>query len=114
MKKIKINDTVIVLTGKDKGRSGKVIKFFDHDRILVEGVNMIKKHVKPNPNKNTKGGIVEKESLIHVSNIALLNPVTNKADKIGFKFIEASSPGEKPRKTRYFKSNNEMVDSTEK
>ena len=111
MKKIKNNDMVVVLTGRDKGRSGKIIKTLDDSRVLVEGINMIKKHIKPNPNKNAKGGIVEKESSIHISNIALLNPITNKADKVGFKFIESINAGEKPRKVRYFKSNKEMVDT---
>lgn len=113
MNKIKKDDMVIVLTGKDKGRSGKVIKLIKSDRALVEGVNVIKKHVKPNPYKNTQGGIIEREASIHLSNLALLNPMTNKADKVGFKFIEPKSEGEKAKKVRYFKSNNEMVDTVE-
>src|SRR3990167_10282690 len=110
MKKIKRDDKVVVLTGKDKGRSGKVIKIVDCNMALVEGVNMIKKHVKPNPQLRVQGGIVEKESPIHLSNLALLNPTTNKADKVGFKIIEAKTAGEKTKKVRYFKSNNELVD----
>ena len=109
MHKIKKNDTVVVLTGKDKGRSGKVIKIVD-SRAVVEGVNMIKKTMKPNPHKQTQGGIVDRESTIHISNIALLNPVTNKADRVGLKTIEPKNPGEKAKKVRYFKSNNELVD----
>ena len=104
MQKIKKDDMVIVLTGKDKGRSGKVIKYVSKDRILVEGVNMVKKHVKSNPQQNVQGGILERESGIHVSNVALLNTVTNKADRVGFKILEDG------RKVRYFKSNDEMVD----
>ncbi|OGT26956.1 MAG: 50S ribosomal protein L24 [Gammaproteobacteria bacterium RIFCSPLOWO2_02_FULL_42_14] len=111
MNKIKKQDTVIVLTGKDKGRTGRVIKIMNSKRALVEGINMIKKHVRPNPQKQTQGGIVEKESPIHLSNLALLNPQTNKADRVGFKTLQAKVPGEKPKKVRYFKSNNELVDA---
>jgi len=110
MNKIKKNDTVIVLTGKDKGRSGKIIKIVGTDRAMVEGVNMVKKNVKPNPNQRVQGGIIERESSIHLSNLALLNPVTKKADRVGFKTIDAKNTGEKSRKVRYFKSNNELVD----
>ncbi len=101
---------VVVLTGKDKGRSGKVLQIVGTDRALVEGINIIKKNVKPNPNKRIQGGIVEKESSIHISNIALLNPISKKADKVGFKTLAAKNAGEKARKVRYFKSNNELVD----
>lgn len=111
MKKIKRDDKVVVLTGRDRGRSGKVIKIVDDNTALVEGVNVIKKHVKPNPQLRVQGGIVEKESPIQLSNLALLNPVTNKADRVGFRIIEAKNPGEKARKVRYFKSNNELVDA---
>lgn len=110
MKKIRKDDEVVILTGKDKGRSGKVIKVND-DTLVVAGVNMVKKHVKPNPYKREQGGIVEKESAIHISNVAVLNPVNKKADKIGIKFIEPATPGEKRKKVRYFKSNNELVDA---
>jgi large subunit ribosomal protein L24 len=110
MNKIKKDDKVVVLTGKDRGRSGKVLKIVGVDRALVEGINVLKKHVKPNPHKRIQGGIVEKESSIHLSNLALLNPITNKADKVGFKTIEPKNPGEKAKKVRYFKSNNELVD----
>ncbi|OGT44782.1 MAG: 50S ribosomal protein L24 [Gammaproteobacteria bacterium RIFCSPHIGHO2_12_FULL_38_11] len=111
MKKIKKGDKVVVLTGKDRGRSGTIIKVLADDRALVEGINLVKKNVKPNPNTRTQGGIVEKESSIHLSNIALLNPATNKADKVGFKMIEPKVAGEKAKKARYFKSNNELVDA---
>lgn len=110
MNKIKKDDTVVVLAGKDKGRSGKVIKIVGTTHALVEGINVLKKHVKPNPNKQIQGGIVERESSINLSNLALLNPITKKADKIGFKTIPAKTVGEKAKKVRYFKSNNELVD----
>lgn len=104
MKKIKKDDMVIVITGKDKGRSGKVIKILPKNRVLVEGINIVKKHVRPNPNKGEQGGIVEKESAIHVSNVAVLNAVTNKPDRVGFKQLEDGT------KVRYFKSNDEVID----
>jgi large subunit ribosomal protein L24 len=110
MKKIRKDDAVVVLTGKDRGRSGKVIKVLDNDRVLVEGINIVKKNTKPNPHTRTQGGIVEKESSIHVSNVALLNPATNKASKVGFKTVEPKNAGEKAKRVRYFKSNNELVD----
>ena len=103
MNKIKKNDTVVILTGKDRTRSGKVIKMVGSDRVLVEGINMQKKNVKPNPQARVQGGIIERESSIHISNVALLNPVSKKADKVGFKSVES-------KKVRYFKSNNELVD----
>lgn len=112
MKKIKKGDKVVVLTGKDRGRSGTIIKVVVGDRVLVEGINLVKKNVKPNPNTRTQGGIIEKESSIHVSNVALLNPVTNKADKVGFKNVESKKADGKVEKVRYFKSNNELVDVT--
>lgn len=104
MQKIKKDDTIIVLTGKDRGRTGRVIKHLGEDRILVEGINLVKKHQKPNPQKNIQGGIVTKEMGIHVSNVALLNPTTKKPDRVGFRVLEDG------RKVRYFKSNNEVID----
>lgn len=105
MRKIKTDDEVIVIAGKYKGKRGKVIKVLDNGvRLLVEGINLVKKHVKPNPNKNTKGGIVEREAPIHVSNVALNNPITNKPDRVGMKLLEDG------RKVRYFKSNEEIID----
>ena len=104
MHKIKKDDLVVVITGKDKGRSGKVIKMLASSRVLVEGVNLIKKHVKPNPNKNEQGGILERESGIHISNIAIYNSATSKGDRIGFKNLEDGT------KVRVFKSNGEVVD----
>ncbi|OGT53734.1 MAG: 50S ribosomal protein L24 [Gammaproteobacteria bacterium RIFCSPHIGHO2_12_FULL_42_13] len=107
--KIKKNDTVIVRTGKDKNRSGKVIKV-DGERVLVEGINMVKKTIKPNPNRQIQGGIVDREASIHRSNVALLNPQTNKADRVKFKVISPKNPGEKSKKVRCYKSNDELVD----
>jgi len=104
MNKIRKGDQVVVITGKDKGKRGTVTRVRDDDRVLVEGVNMIKRHTKPNPNLGTAGGIVEKEAPLHISNIAILNPVTSKADRVGFKILEDG------RKVRIFKSNKEVVD----
>lgn len=104
MKKIKVGDLVVVLAGRDKGRTGKVKSYGKNDRIFVEGINMVKKHMRPNPQMNQQGGIVEREGSIHVSNVALVNSATNKADRVGFKVLEDG------RKVRYFKSNDEVVD----
>jgi large subunit ribosomal protein L24 len=104
MQKIKKGDDVILLTGKDKGKRGSVLKVLADDRVVVESCNMVKKHVKPNPNVGETGGIVEKEMPIHVSNVALFNPATGKGDRIGFKTLEDG------RKVRVYKSNQEVVD----
>lgn len=103
MRKIKKNDDVLVIAGDDKGRQGKVLRVFSNSKVLVEGVNVVKKHQKPNPQRGVQGGIIEKEMPIHTSNVALLNPVTAKADRVGFKEV-------KGEKVRYFKSNDEIVD----
>ena len=106
MQKIKVGDNVIVTTGRSKGRSGKVLRVLRADnRVIVEGLNMVKKHVRPNPNKNEQGGILEKEASIHVSNVGLVNPATGKADRIGIKTLNDG------KKVRYFKSNDEVVDN---
>lgn len=107
MKRIQSKDKVIVITGKSKGHVG-IVKSVKADKVIVEGANMIKKHVKPNPQLEQKGGIVAKEAPIHVSNVAHYNPATSKADKIGFRFVEKNG---KNAKIRYFKSNNELVDA---
>ena len=86
--KIKKGDEIIVLAGKDKGRQGKVLSVRKNHRVVVEGINMCKKHMRPNPQKNIQGGIVDKEQPIHVSNLAIYNPTTKKADRVGFKFLE--------------------------
>jgi large subunit ribosomal protein L24 len=106
MKRIKKGDTAIVITGKSKLHVGKVLKV-QEDKVLVEGANMIKKHMKPNPQINFRGGIVPMEAPLHVSNVALYNPTTKTADKVGFKFLEKDG---KKLKVRYFKSNEELVD----
>jgi large subunit ribosomal protein L24 len=104
MKKIRKGDTVILIAGRDKGRRGAVIEVLIDDRVRVEGLNMAKKHQKPNPNANQPGGIIEREAPLHISNVAIYNPATQKADRIAFKSLEDG------RKVRVFKSNQEMVD----
>lgn len=105
MHKIRKGDTVIALTGKDKGKQGKVLSVsIAKNRARVEGINLVKKHVKPNPQKNVAGGIVTQEALINMTNLALYNPVTKKGDKVGIKKLE---DGER---VRIFKSNGERVD----
>ncbi len=104
MNKIRKGDEVAVLTGKDKGKRGTVLRN-DGDVVLVEGINRVKKHVRPNPMKGQVGGIVEKEMPIQVSNVALFNAATQKADRVGFKVLEDG------RKVRVFKSNGEVVDA---
>ncbi|MDP5238262.1 50S ribosomal protein L24 [Uliginosibacterium sp. 31-16] len=103
MNKIRKGDEVVVLAGKDKGKRGAVVRCVDAERVVVEGVNRVKKHTKPNPVKGQVGGIVEKEMPVHVSNVALFNPVTQKADRVGFKQLEDG------KKVRFFKSNGELV-----
>lgn len=105
MNKIRKGDDVVVVAGKDKGKRGTVLNRIDDERLLVEGVNRVKKHSKPNPMKGQPGGITEKEMPIHVSNVALFNPVTQKADRVGFKVLDGG------RKVRVFKSNGEVVDA---
>ncbi len=104
MNRIKKGDEVIVTAGKDKGRRGSVLQIFENGRVLVEGVNMAKKHQKPNPNAGVQGGIIEREMPLHESNIMLFNPITKKGDRIGIKQLEDGT------RVRYFKSNNEVVD----
>ncbi len=103
-RKIRKGDDVIVLTGKDKGKRGNILRVLDDERVLVENINLAKKHMKPNPNKGEPGGIVEKEMPIQASNVALFNPATGKADRVGFKTLDDG------RKVRVFKSNGEVVD----
>ena len=104
MKKLRKGDDVIVLTGKDKGKRGTVQRILENDRVLVDGVNIVRRHVKPNPMRATQGGIVDQERSVHISNIALFNPQTNGPDRVGIRTLEDG------RKVRYFKSNNEVVD----
>lgn len=105
MNKIRKGDEVIVTAGKYKGRRGSVLKVMADDKLVVEGINMVKKHTKPNPLHGTPGGIVEKEAPIHVSNVMLFNPATEKGDRVGFRTLDDG------RKVRFFKSNGETVDA---
>jgi len=103
MKKIRKGDLVILTAGRDKGRKGTVIEVFADDRVRVEGLNMAKKHQRPNA--GVQGGIIEREAPLHVSNVAVVNPATQKGDRVGFKALADG------RKVRIFKSNKEMVDA---
>ncbi len=103
MRKIKKGDNVIVIAGRDKGKRGSVTQIVDAEHVVVAGVNQVKKHMRPNPMKNQQGGIVTKEIPIHVSNVAVYNPVTQKADRIGFRTLNDG------RKVRFYKSNGEVL-----
>ena len=104
MERVRKGDNVIVLTGRDKGKRGAVLRRVDKTHLVIEGINRVKKHVKPNPMKGETGGIVERDLPIHISNIALFNPQTQKADRVGIKVMDDG------RKLRVFKSNGENVD----
>ena len=103
MRKIKKGDNVVVIAGRDKGKRGDVASYADDTHVIVNGVNQVKRHTKPNPMKNQPGGIVTKEVPIHISNVAIWNPVTQRPDRIGFRLM---SDG---RKLRFFKSNGEQI-----
>jgi len=105
MRKIKKGDDVMVITGKDKGKRGTVLRVLENDKVIVENVNIARKHQKPNPMKGEQGGIVDKEMPLDVSNVALYNPHTGKADRVGFKVLDDG------RKVRVYKSNGEVVDA---
>ena len=105
MRRIKQGDEVIVIAGKDKGRRGTVLRVYPDERVIVESVNVAKKHQKPNPNAGVPGGIIEKEMPMDISNVMVFNPATNKGDRIGIRQLEDG------RKVRYFKSNGEVLDS---
>lgn len=105
MEKFRKGDGVVVIAGRDKGKRGTVIRRMDSEMLLVEGVNRVKKHVRPNPMKGDQGGIIEKEMPIHQSNVALFNPATQKADRVGVRVLEDG------RKVRVFKSNGELVEA---
>ena len=105
MEKIRKGDEVVGITGKDKGKRGTVVLRVDGEHVVVEGVNRAKKHVKPNPMKGVAGGIVDKDMPIHISNVALFNAATKKADRVGIKVLEDG------RKVRVFKSNGELVNA---
>jgi len=104
MQKIKQGDEVIVTVGKDKGKLGKVAKILDNEKVLVDGINVVKKHQRGNPNLGVSGGIVDKNLPVHISNVALYNPKTKKGDRVGFKVLDDG------KKVRFFKSTNENVE----
>lgn len=104
MSRIKKGDQIQVVAGRDKGKRGTVLTVFDNDRVLVEGVNVVKKHTKANPNQGQAGGIVDMEKPIHISNVAVFNPTTGIGDRVGYKRLEDG------KKVRFFKSNGEVVD----
>lgn len=103
-RKIRKGDEVIVIAGKNKGKRGTVLRVPSSEQVVVEGVNVVKRHTKPNPQRGISGGIVEREMPVQVSNVALYNPTSKKGDRVGIKFLEDG------RKVRYFKSNGEVVD----
>lgn len=104
MQRIRKGDEVIVIAGRSKGQRGHVLKVLKHDRLLVENVNMVKKHTKPDPSKQQPGGIIEREAAVHASNVMLYNPATDKGDRVGFRHLEDG------RKVRVFRSTGEVVD----
>lgn len=104
MKKIRKGDQVVVTTGKDKGKRGKVLRVLDNGRVIVSGINVVKRHTRANPQLGTAGGIVEKEASLHASNVALVNPATGKADRVGYKVLEDKT------KVRVFRSSGELID----
>ncbi len=105
MRKLRKGDEVVVLTGKDKGKRGVVLKVQqDMEKVFIENINMVKRHTKGNPMQGTPGGIIEKEMPLHISNVSIWNPVSNKADRVGIKTLEDG------QKVRFFKSNDEVVD----
>ena len=103
MDKIRKGDEVVVISGKDKGKRGAVVRRVDAEHVVVDGINRVKKHVKPNPVKGVVGGVVDKDMPLHVSNVSLYNPATKKADRVGFRMLEDGT------KVRFFKSNGELV-----
>ncbi len=105
MQRIRKGDEVVIISGRDKGKRGTVLRRVDAEYLVVEGVNRVKKHQRPNPMKGVTGGIVDKDMPVHVSNIALFNPATQKGDRVGFKQLQDG------RKVRVFKSNGEQVDA---
>jgi large subunit ribosomal protein L24 len=103
MRKIKKGDNVVVIAGRDKGKRGDVTQVVDDEHLVVAGINQVKRHTRPNPMKNQQGGIVTKDTPIHVSNVAIWNPITLKADRIGFRTLNDG------RKVRFYKSNKEVI-----
>jgi large subunit ribosomal protein L24 len=105
MNKLRKGDEVVVITGRDKGRRGTIIRVVDGEHVLVENVNMVKRHTRPNPQRGVQGGIIEKEAPLHVSNVLLWNPVAKKGDRVGIRTLGDG------RRVRFFKSNDEVVDA---
>ncbi|MGV6809542.1 MAG: 50S ribosomal protein L24 [bacterium] len=105
MRKLRKGDQVVVITGKDKGRRGSIDKVIDDKKVVIQGINIAKKHQKPNPSAQIQGGIVDVAMPLDISNVMLINPQTDKGDRVGFKFLEDG------KKVRYFKSNGELVDA---
>ena len=103
MRKIRKGDNVVVIAGRDKGKRGDVAKYVDDTHVIVNGINTVRRHTKPNPMKNQPGGIVSREAPIHISNVAIWNPVTQKPDRIGFRLMPDG------RKLRFYKSNGEQI-----
>jgi large subunit ribosomal protein L24 len=104
MSKIHKGDKVVVTAGRDKGKQGTVVRVLENDRLMVESINMVKRHTKPNPNKGVTGGIVDRESPIHISNVMLVNPATGKGERLGYKTLEDG------RKVRFFRKSGEVAD----
>ena len=104
MNRIRKGDTVVIMVGKDRGRQGTVLRTLPDNRVIVEGLNLVKKHTKPNPQAGLQGGIVEREAPLNLSNVQIYNPTTQRPDRIGFRTLEDG------RKVRFFKSNQEVID----
>lgn len=104
MNRIRKGDTVVVMVGKDRGRQGTVLRMLSGNRVVVEGLNLVKRHTKPNPQAGLQGGIVEREAPLDLSNVQIYNPTTQRPDRIGFRSLEDG------RKVRFFKSNQEVID----
>jgi large subunit ribosomal protein L24 len=105
MNKIRKGDEVVVIAGREKGRRGTVIRVLPDDRVLVENVNMVKRHTRPNPQRGVQGGVIEKEASLHLSNVMLWNPVAKRGDRVGIRTLADG------RRVRFFKSNDEVVDA---
>ncbi len=107
MQRIRKGDDVMVIAGKDRGRRGTVLRVLDNGKIVIEGLNLVKRHTKPQPQGGQQGGIIEKEMPLDASNVQLFNPMTNQPDRVGFRMLK---DGDEERKVRYFKSNDEVID----
>jgi len=105
MRKLRRDDEVVIIAGRDKGKRGKITRVLEDDKLIIAGINMVKRHTKPNPQRGITGGIVEQEAAIHVSNVAIFNSAASKADRVGIKVLEDGT------KARIFKSNQELIDA---